>query len=435
MNDFRIVKRDNFLNEEYTYIKHKSGLDIYIIPKKLSTTYALFGVKYGSVHSRIKFDGAADFVTVPDGIAHFLEHKMFENADGRDAFELYAEVGASANAYTSFNMTAYLFSCTDNFEESLEVLIKTVTKPYFSQATVDKEQGIIGQEIEMGNDSPGRALLYGMLRSMYKNNKIRIEIAGTKESISHIDSDLLYKCYNTFYNLNNMALCICGDVNEDAVVECADRLLEKAPEFKAVVEADEEPDEVISPRFTKAMAVSKPQFAVGVKDNDISSDPLERMKKSAAVSVLSYMLFGPSSDFYNDLYTEGVITGNLDAWNEHCKDYSFISISGEADDPEEFYRRFLGYMDETFENGLDKEEFELAKRVIYSGMVKSFDSTEEIANNFLVYKFDGGDMFEYASVLGSLDINETFDVFRKLFRKEHYTLAIITPIGDGENDD
>ena len=433
MDNFKTVKRDNFLDEEYTYIRHKSGLDIYIIPKKLSTAYALFGVKYGSVHSRIKFEGSDEFVTVPDGIAHFLEHKMFENADGRDAFELYAETGANANAYTSFNMTAYLFSCTDNFEESLDILINTVTHPYFSKATVDKEQGIIGQEIEMGNDRPGKVLFYGMLQSMYKYNKIRIEIAGTKESIAQIDSDLLYKCYNTFYNLHNMTLCICGDVSEDSVIDAADRLLEKAPEFNAVVESEEEPEVVISTGFTETMSVTKPMFAVGIKDVFISPDPVERMKKSAAISVLSYMLFGPSSSFYNELYKEGVITGELDAFNEHCKDYSFMSVSGEADDPDLFYKRFLKLADDTLENGLDETEFELAKRVIYSGMIKSFDSTEEIANNFLVYKFDGGDMFEYASILGALDINSTFEVFKQLFRTEHYTLAKILPIKDENN--
>ena len=218
--------------EKYYYIKHPSGLSIYVMEMEgYNTAYALFGTKYGSINTTFKTKKDADYVTVPEGIAHFLEHKLFENEDC-DVFELYAKTGASGNAYTSFNKTAYLFSCTSNFKESLSILLDFVQKPYFTQATVDKEQGIIGQEIKMCEDNPYRAVLFNLLKAVYYKHPIRIDIAGTVESIAKIDADLLYRCYNTFYNLHNMVLSVAGNCKVDDVLEVADKLLKPCEDFE-----------------------------------------------------------------------------------------------------------------------------------------------------------------------------------------------------------
>ena len=169
MVDFT-VKENKMLGEKYYMFKHKTGLDVYVFPKKMTTSYALFATRYGAVDNRFKLSDDKDFTSVPDGIAHFLEHKMFECEGGVDAFELYAKTGANANAYTSNTMTAYLFSCTEKFYESLEILLNFVTHPYFTEETVRKEQGIIGQEIRMYDDHPGARLEKGLLNALYKQN-------------------------------------------------------------------------------------------------------------------------------------------------------------------------------------------------------------------------------------------------------------------------
>ncbi len=421
-------KYSSTLCEKYYYVKHKSGLDIYVFPKDMASSYALFGTRYGSVDSRFKKACDKDFIEVPDGIAHYLEHKMFENEDGVDTFSRFAALGAQANAYTSFNMTAYLFSSTEKFYESLEILLDYVTHPYFTKENVEKEQGIIAQEIRMGEDNPGRALTFGMLKSMYRYHNVRTEIAGTVESISKITPELLYSCYNTFYNLNNMALCVCGDATVDKVLEVADRILRESEPFDVISEAKEEPCEVVEERFSCDMQVSMPMFAIGVKDVDISSDPVERMKKNAAMSVISDMLFGKSSPFYNTMYDDGTVSGSVDLWAEHNKSFSFISLSGEANDPQEVYNRFLELVEKTKRDGLDRDDFIRCKRVMYAGMVKSFDSTEEIANNFLGYVFDDGDILDFTDIMGNLDYDYTNELFKSMFKDEYYTLATVMPL-------
>ena len=423
-----IEKSSALLREKYYYVKHKSGLDIYVFPKKMASTYALFGTKYGSVDSRFKKLSDPDFIEVPAGIAHFLEHKMFENEDGVDTFARFAKTGAQANAYTSFGITAYLFSATERVYESLDILLDYVTHPYFTKENVDKEQGIIAQEIRMCEDNPGRALSFNLLKSMYSDHNIRIDIAGTVESIAQITPELLYSCYNTFYNLNNMALCVCGNVDIDKVLECADRNLKEAEPFDVISEAKPERAEVNEKYCTCNMQVSMPMFAIGVKDVDISADPVERMKKNAAISVISDMLFGKSSSFFNTMYDEGVVSGSLDLWAVHNKSYSFITLSGEAPDPHAVYKRFLDLVEKTKDIGLDKEEFVRCKRVMYAGLVKSFDSTEEIANNFLGYVFDDGDILDFTDIMGNLDYDYTNELFKSMFRDEYYTLSTVYPI-------
>ena len=203
--------------ESYVKIKHPSGLDVLIWKMPgFSTVEALFGTNYGSVNTRFKTGESEQFIEVPEGIAHFLEHKLFENEDC-DVFDLYAETGANANAYTTFDHTAYTFSTSGDYKKPLEILLSFVQKPYFTQKTVDKEQGIIAQEIKMLEDSPERKCFFNLLKAMYKNHPIRVDIAGSVESISNINASLLYDCYNTFYNLHNMALSIAGNVDEDEI--------------------------------------------------------------------------------------------------------------------------------------------------------------------------------------------------------------------------
>lgn len=426
MNNTEIImKESSSVGEKYYYIKHKSGLDIYVFPKKLSTYYALFGTKYGSIDNCFSINGG-EKLCVPDGIAHFLEHKMFENEDGEDTFAKFARTGANANAYTSFDCTAYLFSCTENFDESLEILLRYVTSPYFTPQTVEKEQGIIGQEIRMGEDNPVRALEFNLLKAMYKSHSVRTEIAGTVESIREITDRLLYDCYNTFYNLHNMGLCISGDVTHEQVVAVADKVLREAPPVKVERFYAEEAPLVNETRTEAQMQVAKPLFAIGIKDVDISDSPTERMKKSACMDILCGMLFGRSSEFYNRLYEKGLISPSFSCWFEHNAAFSFMVLMGDTDSPDTVLSEFEAYVSDC-ESHMTEADFERNRRVLYANTLKRYDSTEEIANSFLDYVFDGGDIFDYTDIVRRLEYRDIKETAASLFKKEAFALSVVTP--------
>ena len=207
------------LQEELYHEKLENGLEVYILPKKgFNKTFATFTTKYGSIDNHFVPLGSEEYIKVPDGIAHFLEHKLFEKEDG-DVFQQFSKQGASANAFTSFTRTAYLFSSTSNVELNLDTLMDFVQEPYFSEKTVEKEKGIIGQEITMYDDNPDWRLYYGVIQNLYENHPVRIDIAGTVESISHINKDLLYECYGTFYHPSNMLLFVVGPVNVEQTMK------------------------------------------------------------------------------------------------------------------------------------------------------------------------------------------------------------------------
>lgn len=431
IKDKKIVRSD-FLNEEYTVFKHESGLDVYVFKKALSTSYALFATKYGSLDNKFKTDPSADFTCVPDGIAHFLEHKMFENENGEDTFVRYAKTGASANAYTSNSITAYLFSCTDNFYESLEILLDFVTKPYFTKETVKKEQGIIAQEIRMYDDNPGTRLYYELLGALYKNHNVKINVAGTVDSIRKITPEYLYMCYNTFYNLNNMALCVCGEVDEESVCQVCDRILKKSSDLNIIREYPAEDAEVNKKTASATLKVSQPIFAVGIKDTDISTDPYNRLKKKACADIVGKMLFGKTSPFFNELYEKGLIAGDLHADYEHNESFSFFSFDSKSNDPDKVFEMFCNYMETFKKNPPDRSEFERAKRVKLASFIGIFDSTEDIANEFLSFVFDGTTIFEYADAINEITYEDALEFINCVFKEEYCSMAKILPLNEKE---
>ncbi len=428
------TKENKQLGEAYHYIKHKSGLDIYVIPKDMTTYYALFATRYGSIDSRFRAKDSDPFITVPDGIAHFLEHKMFENENGEDTFARFARVGASANAYTSFRETAYLFSCTDRFYDALGILLDYVTHPYFTKENVAKEQGIIGQEIGMYDDSANNKLAFGMLEALYHNCKARVSILGTQGSIAQITPELLYDCYRTFYNLRNMALCVVGRVEVDQVIAVADEMLTEAPPFTAFSKQEEEPDTVCQPRNSFTMQVAKPLFSIGIKDTDISEDPVQRMKKNAVLTLLNNVLFTSSGEFYYSLYRDGLVSPSFGWWFEHNRQFSFSSLSGDSSDPEAVFARFCDYVEQVKREGINEDDLERCRRVLYASTVKTFDSTESIANTFLInYIFEDSDLLAYPEIIRSVTKEDLEQVLRKMFVPSHYTLTTVMPLKEGES--
>ena len=426
------LKENKMLDEKYYTFTHKTGLEVFVFPKKMTNSYAIFATRYGAVDNKFKHVDDKEFTVVPDGIAHFLEHKMFEEESGVDAFERYAKTGGNANAFTGNNLTGYIFSCTENFKENLEVLLDFVTHPYFTKETVEKEQGIIGQEIKMYEDHPGVRMHRELMKALYKKNKMRIDIAGTTESIAEITAETLYKCYNIFYNLRNMTLCVCGDVTPSDVEAICDKVLKEAEPFNIVrdTEDEDEPKEVNVKRTVCKLDVSKPLFAIGIKDSDIPKEAKERTKKAYATEILDEILFSQSSEFYNDLYSKNLIAQDLSSGCEIGKNYSFNVISSESSDPDKVYSLFLDYVEKMKREGLDKEAYELSKRTVYASNIKSFDSVDDIGNNFIFNYFDGADILDTPEIINSITYEYVWEIFEKTFKEEYYALSIVEPIGE-----
>lgn len=424
MPQTRLLQSD-LLGERYTVTHHPSGLDIYVFPKKMTATYALLATDFGAVDNALDEAGLS---RLPDGVAHFLEHKLFANADGTDSFERFSAIGADANAYTSHTRTVYLFSCTDRFEQALSELIEFVTHPYFTEESVAREQGIIGEEIRMCRDNPYDACYYNMLSGLYAAHPVKTDICGSISSIARITPEVLYAAHRTYYQLSNMALVVCGDVTEREVLEIADRHLPKTGTSSPVPRrVTSEAPHVHQPRVTATGQVAKPIFSIGIKDTAIPADPTARLARDAGMAILNEMLFSEAGELYNSLFDEGLISPELSADYALSRDFAFNQIAGEANDPDAVLERIVAYLAEKQKSGLSEADFERCRRIEYAEYIKSFDSTEEIANSLLSFVFEGAEIFSYAAVIGNMTFSFVEELFRSVFRPEHITLSVIHP--------
>ena len=311
--------------KEKAYIeKLENGMDIIIIPKKNAIKkYIIWGTHFGSIDNHFIMPNTGEEVYIPDGVAHFLEHKMFEQPNGTNSLDTLMALGIDANAYTTNNHTAYLFECTDNFYEGLDELMDYVQHPYFTEENVEKEKGIIGQEIGMYDDDPGWQLYMNAMDCMYKENPIKIDIAGTVESISKITPDVLYKCYNTFYNPANMTMVVCGDFEPEKLLEeIKKRLIKKENqgEIKRIYAKEERG--INQKEKEVSMELSNPLFLIGYKDNVENKENF--VKRHIAIEILLNMIIGKSSELYKRLYEENILLNepsmNL-AMNMHILQY------------------------------------------------------------------------------------------------------------------
>ncbi len=422
--DIREIRND-LLGEKYYKIKHTSGLDIYVFPKEnYSTAYAVFGTKYGSIDTVFKKSGEEEFTEIPEGIAHFLEHKLFESEE-LDAFERFAKTGASANAYTSFDKTCYLFSCSGNFKQNLDILLDFVRHPYFTQQTVEKEQGIIGQEIRMYRDVPDWRVLFNLLCAMYKNHPVRIDIAGTEESISHITADLLYKCYNTFYNLNNMALAVAGNVTVEEVIESADRLLTKDEDIEINRKFFREEKEVVTDYVEEKLSVASPIFSLGFKET--WPTPERTLKEELLGNIILEAIAGNTSDLYKDLIDKELINPTFSTEYFTGYGYSSMIFSGESRDPRETSSIIKEKIREIKNNGISKEDFERARKKLYGREIMSYNDVDELANNLIAASFMGEGLFDEFEMLKNLKCEDADEFLTKILKEEYSSLSVILP--------
>ncbi|MBR5460111.1 MAG: insulinase family protein [Clostridia bacterium] len=426
--NFNTVTSDR-LAEKYFRGKHKSGLDVIVIPKKQATLYALFATRYGSVDNRFKTSLEKDFHDVPEGIAHFLEHKLFENSNGEDTFLRFSKLGASCNAFTSNDVTAYLFTATENYYESLEELISFVSDPYFTKETVEKEMGIIEQELRMYEDNPHRALYENMLLCLYENHPVRIPVGGTPETIRKITPELLYDCYNTFYNPCNMMLIVCGDVDENEVARVIDTTLPKKE--KVYVEKGEysEKAEVCEKYREKHFPISLPLFCVGVKDPDISCGKNDALRRELEHTILLELLFGGGSSLFEELYLEGLINQKFDASYQVSATFSHSVISGESREPKRVYERILEET-EAYRSGkkvFGEKDFARAVRQTWGMCAQVWNSTTDIGDAFLDYELVNSELCDLPEILSSITLEDIKARLDTSYREEYFALAVVSP--------
>lgn len=411
------------LHEKYYEIDHKSGLKIFVMPKEhYSSAYAVIGTRYGSIDTKFKRSDRSDFVTVPEGIAHFLEHKLFESEE-LDAFTRYAETGASANAYTSFDKTCYLFQCTDRFEDSLRILLDFVTHPYFTKETVEKEQGIIGQEITMYYDVPGWMSTFNLLKCLYKNHPVRIDIAGTVDSISHITDKLLYDCYDTFYNLNNMALAVVGNVDVDSVLAVCDEVLKKSADVKIERAFEQEPREIVKSYEEYHLSVGMPVFSFGYKEE--CKTPMRTVKELIEMNVLLEVLAGETSPLYTSLFEKGLINSSFSKEYFVGNGYEAVIFDGESNNAAEVAQEIKAEVENLRTNGFSDERFETARRSLYGKEIMSYNDIDDVANSMIASCFGGFGVFDALEIYKSVQKSDIEKLLAEKLNEQYSALSIV----------
>ena len=426
MNIIKEIKSER-IGDKYYEIKHSSGLKIFIYPKENnSSTYAVFGTKYGSIDMCFKTSEDREAHIVPAGIAHYLEHKLFESEDG-DAFERYAKTGASANAYTSFDATCYLFSCTENVYETLEILLDFVQSPYFTEQTVKKEQGIIGQEIRMYDDDPQWRVLFNLLGALYQNHPVKTDIAGTVESIAKITPELLYQCYGTFYNLNNMALSVAGNVDVNKVLNLCDKILKTSKPVSVDRIFEKEPIEIVKSRVEQKLSVAAPIFEFGFKEE--SGKNRLTVKEIAETEILLNSLASDASPLFRRLLDAGLINESSFSYEYfEGPGYASVIFSGESKNPDAVANEIKKEIMQIRENGLDKAAFERSKKAVYGRIVSSFNSVDYLANAMVADAFAGRDLFSYINSVAAADIQSVQNRLNVQLRPEYSALSVVKPL-------
>ncbi len=427
---YRLIENRELQETLYHYRVHP-GMDLYVLPRPgYRKKYAIFSTRFGSIDNRFRVEPDQELTVLPDGVAHFLEHKLFEDERG-NVFDRFAALGASANAFTSFTQTSYLFSCTENFEQSLEQLLEFVQEPYFTEQTVQKEQGIIGQEIKMYEDHPHWRVFFNLLEGLYVEHPVRNDIAGTLESISRITPDLLYRTYRTFYHPSNMALFVVGDLDPGRIGALVEENLAAhnyRPMGAIVRSYPGEPAEIARQRTVQELVVSEPIFLLGFKDMVAGElQGRELMRREILMELLLDVMFGSSEALYNDLYREDLIDENFDSEYTAENTYGYTMIGGETRDPEQLYRRIMEAVAGIKKEGISKEQFERHRRKVLGSYIRSFNSLEFIANNFLSFRFKGIDLFQLPSILHEVRREEALALVEENLDPDRHAVSLIVP--------
>ncbi len=391
------------LKEKLYYEQLENGLEVYMLPKPgFNKSFATFTTKYGSIDNHFIPIGQDEMKLVPDGIAHFLEHKMFEKED-YDVFEKFSAHSASSNAFTSFTRTCYLFSCTSDLKENLTTLIDFVQSPYFTEQTVEKEKGIIAQEIKMYDDNPDFRAYYEIIGNMFKTHPVRIDIAGTVESIQPITAELLYECYHTFYHPSNMLLFVIGDFD-----------------------VKEDP-QVFREESTLEMEVGTAKVFVGVKDASVDQDGRALLKKEVALDIIFDLVFGSSSTYYEELLDKGYINDTF-SYETNCElSFGFSIVGGDTRYPDELAKSIKDKLLTIPTMSIDESEFTRIKNKKVGRFLSALNSVEFIANQFTQYAFNGVQLFSILDILEELSLQDLQTIAKEYFIEDRMSTFKLLP--------
>lgn len=421
------IIENNKIQEKVFIEKMKNGLTVMVFPRKnIQKKYIIWGTRFGSIDNNFIAPGDNEPTKVPDGIAHYLEHKLFEQENGKNSLDVLSSLGVDANAYTSNSMTAYLYECSDNFYEALDEFMNYVQNPYFTDENVEKERGIIGQEIMMYNDYPDWRLYMNAIKCMYSKNPIRIDVAGTKETIAEINKEKLYKIYNTFYRLDNMVLIVCGDFKVEEILQEIEKritLTRNNTEIKRIYE--EEPEKISQKSVEEKMEISLPCFMLGYKDK---VEKEKFAKKDLAMDIIFYLILGRSSKLYQDLYNKGLIYSELGYDYEFSKTYSHFLIQGQSTQPEKVIERIREEIEKFKQTGFEEEEFLRIKKKLYGEYVKEYNDISVIANNLLGDYMKDLTPFIYFEEFDTLTKSEVEEILKEVLVEEKSVTSIIKPL-------
>lgn len=414
--------------DEKIYETEINGLRVFYIPKKgFTKSYAILTSDFGSKDVEFSVDGGETFKKYPEGIAHFLEHKMFEMPGGLNVFNRFTEQGASVNAFTNNHQTSYYFSTTNHFMENLSLLLEMVFTPHLTDENVEKEKGIIAEEIKMYDDHPGFRGYIEALKSMYFRHPVREDIAGTVESIYKLTAQDLIECYEAFYHPENMILVLVGDIPMEEAVLLLEKKVHREEKLHLVKKTYMEPQNVNKTASILSMGLQVPNYIYGVK---VLPESPNLMKESLTGTVMMKLVFGSTSVFYEDMLKEGVINDSFSSEFNLANDHGEIFIGGESKEPQKVLDTIERYinkvlMDEAFFEG-QQEAVERIKKSMTGSFVNVFNSVDRIGVTTTGMLLHGEDLFSYVDTLREISISDVKSAFQKVFRKDNAVQIIIS---------
>ena len=418
------IIENNRIKEKIYIEKLNNGIPVVVIPKKTNKKYIIWGIKYGSIDGTFLSNNMK--VNIPDGSAHYLEHKLFEQKNGENSLDVLSSLGVDANAYTTNNHTAYLFECTENFYEGLDELMDYVQNPYFTDENINKERGIIEQEIMMYKDYPEWELYMNALECMYNSHPIKLDVAGSIESISHITKETLYTIYDNFYTPENSVIVISGDFVPEEIIEVVKlKMVMKSDNKKVQRIYPKEDRMIVRTKKEQKMDISIPMFMIGYKDNDFSGN---RVKKNLAIEILLNYAYSRSSKVFNDLYESGKILGEVSFNYEYAENYAHVLIQGQSDDTQYVINALENTLEDIKENGFDLKRLESMKRKVYGELVRdNYSTVSSISTGFVTDYFRNVSIFDYFEEFDLINEEYLLILLNELFDRKNKVISVINP--------
>ncbi len=399
-----------------------NGLTVAVVPKPgFRKKLCYLVTDYGAIHTR--WQAGDGWQEAPAGVAHYLEHKMFDLPRGEVSPE-FAALGASPNAFTGYDMTAYYFSCTENFDRCLQLLLEFVCTPYFTEESVQKEQGIIAQEIDMTADSPENRVFEQLAEAMYRTHPIRVPILGSRESIGSITPQVLERCHRAFYTPQNMMLCAVGDVDGERIVRMAREFL--GDTLRPLPQKDRWEEDMTpeKPYVECAMEVAMPLFQLGFKCRPAPKGEAS-VRQEIIGDLAAEFLFGESSELYLELYEKGVIDSSFGGGFETLEGCAMLTLSGDSDFPEQVRRAVLEKAPDLARRGIPEADFLRMKRSALGRRIRELDSFDSTCFRLCAYRMSGFDYFDFPRVFASVTAREVCDFLRETVRPERACLSVI----------